>query len=218
MPTQYKTFEFTDISTTSISESELKTKIISLQSFIPKNTLNPLYYGLVKTKLNNSQNGVVWSAPNHNLYETNGLIVYSTDQITKLTNLGSKLVCITTAQEDQNIPTPYFSFNNFEESILFYNDLVKTYEPIIESIKNTSTETEISKKYAQAYTIFTLFWDQGRYYSPTSRAGYYSNLPTSKVDFLDRYTTKVKPSNPVIYKAYNDYMKIYEDAFKTFFP
>ena len=215
---QYNTFEFTDISTTSISESELKTKIISLQSFIPKNTLNPLYYGLVKTKLNNSQNGVVWSVPNHNLYETNGLIVYSTDQITKLTNLGSKLVCITTAQEDQNVPAPYFSFNNFDESILFYNDLVKTYEPIIESIKNTSTETDISKKYAQAYTIFTLFWDQGRYYSPTSKPGYYSNLPTSKVDFLDRYTTKVKPSNPVIYKAYNDYMKIYEDAFKTFFP
>jgi hypothetical protein len=215
---QYNTFEFTDIITTSISESELKTKILGLQSLIPKNTLNPLYYGLVKTKLLNSQNGVVWSTSNYNLYEINALLNYSADQISKLKLLGSKIVCITTAQEDQNVPTPYFSFNNFEESISFYNDTVKTYEPIIESLKNTSTETDISKKYAQAYTIFTLFWDQGRYYSPTPRAGYYSNLPTSKVDFLDRYTTKVKPSNPVIYKAYNDYMKIYEDAFKTFFP
>jgi hypothetical protein len=218
VPAKYEDFEFTNISTTSISESELKDKIISLQSFIPKNTLNPYYYGLVKTKFLNTRNGVVWSTSNHNLYEINALVIYSLDQINKLKSLGSKIVCITTATEDQNLPTPYFSFNSFDDNILFYNDVVKAYSPIIEELKNSSTETEISKKYAQAYTIFTLFWDQGRYTENNPRPGYYASLPKTKVDFLDRYTTKVKPSNPVIYKAYNDYMKIYEDAFKTFFP
>jgi hypothetical protein len=217
VPTEYETFEFVKINTTSITESELKTKILDQQSFIPKNILNPLYYGLVKTKILNTQNGVVWSTSNHNLYGLNALIIYNPDQINKLKLLSAKLVCITTAQEDQNLPTPYFSFNNFEENLLFYNDIVKTYAPIIEDLKNKSTETETVKKYAQAFTIFTLFWDQGRYVEANPRPGYYPALPKTTVEFLDRYTTKVKSTNPVIFKAYNDYMKIYEDAYKTFF-
>ena len=54
------------INITNISESEI-IDLINVTEEITQ-ILKPLYYGIIKTKYLNTQNGVVWSTPNHNLF------------------------------------------------------------------------------------------------------------------------------------------------------
>jgi hypothetical protein len=88
---------------------------------------------------------------------------------------------------------------------------------VINQLKNKSTETTNTKKYAEAYTIFTLFWDQLRYFDPSGSVGNYDKIPQNLNDFQTRFKEKVKVGNEPIYSDYQNYFKIFESAFNTFF-
>jgi hypothetical protein len=126
--------------------------------------------------------------------------------------------CGTADQKNQGQPYPWFTFNSIDESLLFYNESVNTFLPIIKKLRDNSTQTDNSKKYAEAYTIFTLFWDQARYVKPGGAVGYYPESPKTYEDFKTRFDEKVKPENSNLYETYNLYMTIFENAYKTFFP
>jgi hypothetical protein len=48
--------------------------------------------------------------------------------------------------------------------------------------------------------------------------GNYPNLPSSYDELKKRFNDKVKPENNNLYETYELYLKIFEDAYKTFFP
>ena len=209
--TQYNDKEFFDINITNISESEI-IDLINVTEEITQ-ILKPLYYGIIKTKYLNTQNGVVWSTPNHNLFNISALNKYNQD----LVDLYVKgLVCATTSLQNQDVPYPYFTFESFSDCFRFYNEIVKTYSSVIEKLKEKSTKTTTKEKYAEAYTIFTLFWDQARYIKEGGGNGYYGELPKSENDFIMRYNEKVIPTNVSIYQAYETYEKIFQNSFDTF--
>jgi len=221
--TVYPNLPFVDLSIKQITESELK-DIINANNI--DEDLKPLYYGIVKTKALNLTNSTIISTPNYNLYNIPATTEYNG---AKMTDVKSQF-CGTADQKNQGKPYPWFTFNSIGESLIFYHDLVKTFLNDIIKLRDNSTQTENAKKYAEAYTIFTLFWDQNKYVKLGGGEGFYENSPKSYEDYTDqqtgvlyvgfknRFIEKVKPEVKDLYETYELYLKIFEDAFKTFFP
>jgi hypothetical protein len=209
--TKYPDLPFVDISIKQTTESELKDRI---NAYNIDGELKPLYYGIVKTKPLNITNSTIISTPNYNLYNIPGTTLYNGAKMTVV----KAQFCGTADQKNQGQPYPWFTFNSIDESLLFYNESVNTFLPIIKKLRDNSTQTDNSKKYAEAYTIFTLFWDQARYVKPGGAVGYYPESPKTYEDFKTRFDEKVKPENTNLYETYNLYMTIFENAYKTFFP
>ena len=205
----YNKLPYVDLKTTQITENELFELISNSQIDV---IMKPLYYGIVKTQVLNSIDKSVITTFNYNLYGASAKNVY-TDSVLQLTDAK---VCVTTALITS--PLPYFNFNSYEDALTFYVAVTQSYENVINEWVNNSTEPTMSKKYAQAYTVFTLFWDQTWYIMPEPGAtGFYTTLPQQYIEFKQRFEEKVKPQNKNIYDSYLVYMKIYESAFKKFF-
>jgi hypothetical protein len=210
--TNYENLPFVDLKTTKLSEYELK-ELIKNTTIDEK--LKPLYYGVIKTKYLNTNDGEIWECPNYNLYNIGAYNSgYSPTLISKVQNQ----FCARTSLLNEDASYPFFNFNNFNESLDFYNSVVKGYKEVINLLTEKSNETTDAKKHAHAYTVFTLFWDQGRYYDPEGGVGVYRKEANSYGDFNTRFIEKVKEGNEPIYTDYQNYFKIFEDSYKTFFP
>jgi hypothetical protein len=212
--TKYPDLPFVDIKTTQITETELRDYLKSVTQI--DDELKPLYYGIVKTKALNITNSNIISTPNNNLYNISSLTGVTYNK--SIMSLTEGQFCGTADQKNQGQPYPWLVFRSIESSIMFYNYLVRDFKTPIIDLKNNSSQTTNSKKYAEAYTIFTLFWDQNRYVKLGGGVGFYENSPKSYKDFKTRFDEKVKPENSNLYETYNLYMTIFENAYKTFFP
>jgi hypothetical protein len=208
IPEQYNTLELVDLNLTNITQSEIKDKINNLTTGA---ILKPLYYGIVTTKYFNKKQGVMISTPNNNLYGINALTLYNK---TLTDNYSLKIVCL---GSNNQRTYPYFAFQKIDDSLNFYNEIVKPFEPILEEIKNRSTKTEVSEKYAEAFTMFTLFWDQSRFVKEGGGVGYYNQPPKSADDFITRYNEKVKPEDGALFSTANAYLITYNNYYKLFF-
>ncbi len=205
---KYNTLPYVDLKTTQITENELF-ELVSNSSIDA--VLKPLYYGIVKTQPLNSIDKNVITSFNYNLYGSGAFNDY-TDSILQLV---TGKVCATTTII--TTPYPYFNFNSYQDSLDFYAGVTQQYVDYINTWVNNSTELTQAKKYAQAYTVFTLFWDQTWYIKDGGGTGFYTTLPKQYIEFKQRYDEKIKPQNKNIYDAYLSYMKKYETAFKKFF-
>jgi hypothetical protein len=205
---QYNKLPYVDLKTTQITENELF-ELISNTSV--DTVLKPLYYGIVKTQALNSIDKNVISSFNYNLYGSGAFNEYTESLLTLVTGK----VCATTALI--TTPYPYFNFNSYNDSLNFYVGVTQPYVEFINTWVDKSTETTQAKKYAQAYTVFTLFWDQTWYIKDGGGTGFYTTLPKQYIEFKQRFDEKIKPQNKNIYDSYLSYMKKYETAFKKFF-
>lgn len=211
--TTFTTTPFISINLTPITSTELQTL---LNNKIPSTheKLKPLYYGVAFSRINNKIDDVVCSVPNYNLYEISTSNVYGGS----LSSLISQQVCLTTALEDTSVSRPYAAFDTFDTSLEFFNLQNKDFLPIIESLKSSSTETTDAKKYAEAYSIFTLFRVEARFVSSSGGVGLYTTLPETKNDFTLRKTEKINSSFPDIVDIYNRYKILFEKSYGLFFP
>ena len=211
--TTFTTTPFVSINLTPITSTELQTLLNSkISASLEK--LRPLYYGVAFSRLNNKIDQVVCSAPNYNLYE----ISTSNNYGGSLNGLISQQVCTTTALEDTSVARPYAAFASFDAGLEFFNLQNQAFLPIIESLKNASTETTDAKKYADAYSVYTLFRVDGRFVSPSGGVGLYTTLPETFADFTLRKTEKVNSSFSDILDIYNRYKQLFEGSYKLFFP
>ena len=211
--TTFTTTPFVSINLTPITSTELQTLLNSkISASLEK--LRPLYYGVAFSRLNNKIDQVVCSAPNYNLYE----ISTSNNYGGSLNGLISQQVCTTTALEDTSVARPYAAFASFDAGLEFFNLQNQAFLPIIESLKNASTETTDAKKYADAYSVYTLFRVDGRFVSPSGGVGLYPTLPETFADFTLRKTEKVNSSFSDILDIYNRYKQLFESSYKLFFP
>jgi hypothetical protein len=211
--TSYPDLPFVDINTTHITDSEMKSII---KTNISSPIMQLLFYGLVKTKILNTQNEQVWSAPNNNFYNVSSTNVYNR---TLVDTYSTSQVCITTALANQNKPTPMFVFDSFTNGLLFYNSVIKVYEPTISKLTGYSTFNSIIEKTADACSVFTLFYDQARYVNKNGGVGNYLVPPKEEVDFKKRIDEKLRVTNPssVLIGDYNRYINIYKSAYNDFF-
>jgi len=211
--TTFTTVPFVDINLTPITSTDLQTLLNSkITTALAK--LKPLYYGIAFTRINNKVDLISCSAPNYNLFE----ISTSNNYGGSMNSLITQQVCLTTALEDTSVSKPYAVFESFEKGLEFFNSLNQAFLPIIESLKNSSTETTDAKKYAEAYSLYTLFRVEGRFVSPAGGVVLYTNLPTSAADFTLRKAQKVNSSFPDILDIYNRYKTVFENAYVLFFP
>jgi hypothetical protein len=85
-------------------------------------------------------------------------------------------------------------------------------------LKNASTETTDAKKYADAYSVYTLFRVDGRFVSPSGGVGLYTTLPETFADFTLRKAEKINSGFSDILDIYNRYKQLFESSYKLFFP
>ena len=212
--TQFNTIPFVSKNNTIISTNDFKILLNGIISTTDEK-LKPLYYGIAYTRLNNKIDNIICNAPNYNLYEISTYkftnIVYNAT----LAALIPQQVCITTALEGETDSKPYASFLSFKLATEFYHGIIRTYLPIIEQLKTLSTQTTDAKKYAEAYSIFTLFYVDARFVG--GGVGTYPNLPSTANDFIIRKNDKVNSGFSDILDIYNRYFTVFEGAYAIFF-
>ena len=211
--TTFTTTPFVGINITPITVEDLKT-LLTTNIPAAQEKLRPLYFGIAFTRINNKIDQVVCNPPNYNLYEISTSNNYTAD----LNALISQQVCLTTALENDTSSRPYASFSDFVAPTQFIHAQVQSFLPIIEQLKTFSTNTTDVEKYAEAYTLFTLFWFEGRFVSPGGGVGVYTNLPTTTNDFITRKNDKVNSSFPDIQDIYNRYFVQFKNSYGIFFP
>lgn len=211
--TTFTTIPFVNINITTITSTDLQT-LLNSKITTANAKLKPLYYGIAFTRINNKIDLISCSAPNYNLFE----ISTSNNYGGSMNSLITQQVCLTTALENTNVSRPYAVFENFEKGLEFFDSLNQAFLPIIESLKNSSTETTDAKKYAEAYSLYTLFRVEARFVSPSGGGVLYTNLPTSASDFTLRKNEKVNTGFQDILDIYNRYKTVFENAYVLFFP
>ena len=211
--TTFTTTPFVGINITPITVEDLKT-LLTTNIPAAQEKLRPLYFGIAFTRINNKIDQVVCNPPNYNLYEISTSNNYTAD----LNALISQQVCLTTALENDTSSRPYASFSDFVVPTQFIHAQVQSFLPIIEQLKTFSTNTTDVEKYAEAYTLFTLFWFEGRFVNPGGGVGAYVNLPTTTNDFITRKNDKVNSSFPDIQDIYNRYFVQFKNSYGIFFP
>ena len=148
------------------------------------------------------------------MYEISTSNNYTAD----LNALITQQVCLTTALENDTSSRPFASFSDFAVPTQFVHAQVKSFLPIIEQLQNYSTNTTDAEKYADAYTVFTLFWFEGRFVSSGGGVGLYTTLPSTTNDFITRKNDKVNSSFPDIKDIYNRYFGLFKNSYGIFFP